>query len=147
MSDATWLGVTSSTPGPGDREGAGAHNTATQRPSLTILMFSIPYHNPLIGHIFGSYKEPSMSLCCFMIIIRLPDNFEGSSWIEEIFYSYFQYFLQRLFGTGSSLNSNIWAPNWVTEKKWYVSERSALALSESLPTFFISTILKGVMAV
>ena len=88
-----------------------------------------------------------MSLCCFMIIIRLPDNFEGSSWIEEIFYSYFQYFLQRIFGTGSSLNSNISAPNWVTEMLLYATERSAQALSESLPTFFISTILNGVTAV
>ena len=69
MSDATWLGVTSSTPGPGDREGAGAHNTATQRPSPTILMFTIPYQNPLIGHIFGSYKEPSMSLYCFCVCV------------------------------------------------------------------------------
>ena len=40
---------------------------------------------------------------------------------------------------------NIFPPYWVTEKLWYVFERSATALSKTLPTFVISRNLTWVI--
>ena len=66
---------------------------------------------------------------------------------EEIVYYYLQYFLTKYFGTGSTFNLNISAPNGVSEKLLYLLEGSAPALFRALPAFEISSILKEVTAV
>ena len=54
-------------------------------------------------------------------------------------------FLSFVFGASSTLNSNISAPNGVSEKLFYVLERSAPALFIIILSFVILTILKAVI--